>query len=86
MVKVPIMRTSAIFANLLLLGLAIYRLTRNVDFRDGEGAMMVAIFAAILSSLIALLTHPEGHGWLSLMLRRKALEEQRRIEELEKNH
>ena len=74
------MRLAATVLNVLAFLLWCYLLlTEDVN----DLPIVVCLIAANVSALLALRAVPAG-GWLSLYFRRKQLEEQRRIEELER--
>lgn len=76
------MRFVAIGLNVLLLVTVLYLFfTKGAPGKD-EIFLVIIIFAAPIFSLLAIFLKG-GESWLGLYLKRKALEEKRRIEELE---
>jgi len=77
------MKTIAILLNVALLASMTYVLaTSNGSPTGKELVTVVLIFAAPLFSLLALLRVGD-ESWLGLFLKRKALEERKRISQLE---
>ena len=80
------MRILAIIANIAFLGVVCLRIVKDIldgALVDGTEALWVIplLCTAPVLSLIALIL--SGKGWLGLYLKRKALEEKRKIEMLE---
>jgi hypothetical protein len=80
------MRTIAIFANFGLLGITCYELlAHGLPVRADEWWLFSFLIVAPVFSLIALFSSKDGKGWLALFLKRKALEEQKKIDGLAKH-
>lgn len=77
------MKWVAIFLNLLLIMLLIYQLAKKGGPGSGELLLVVVAFAAPIVSLFAFFLKRDV-GWLGLYLKRKALEEQHKIDILGK--
>jgi hypothetical protein len=78
------MRTIAILVNLGFIGVVSYELVKNGLPKGGELLIVLFVVVAPILNLIVLLSSRDGKGWLTLFLKRKALEEQRKIEDLKK--
>ena len=79
------MRIIAILANFSLIGLMCYELAKNGVPKDGEFWIVLFVSVVPILNLIALFSSHDGKGWLALYLKRKALEEQRKIDEIKKH-
>ena len=80
------MRTIAIFANFGLLGITGYELlAHGLPARADEWWLLTFLIVAPVFSLIALFSSKESKGWLALFLKRKALEEQKKIDGIKKH-
>ena len=75
------MRWISIGLNVLLILTAGYLFASKGAPREDEWLLIVVLFAAPLSSLVAL-TRVGGESWLGLYFKRKALEEKQRIKSL----
>ncbi|VUZ85106.1 hypothetical protein MELA_01482 [Candidatus Methylomirabilis lanthanidiphila] len=76
------MRNLAILLNIALIGLFLYFLvTKGLPKEGSESLIALLLFAAPTSTLWALLIDKD-ENWLSLYLRRKALEERKKIQSL----
>ena len=72
----------AVIANLCLLGTAVLFFVTEGPPREGRGFFIaILMILAPILSFIAMLRH-SGENWLSLYLRRKAIEEQAKIDRL----
>lgn len=79
------MRTVAILANVGLIGFVCYALaTYGLPKREDEWWLFLFLVGAPIFNLIALFRPRDGTGWLTLFLKRKALEEQRKIEAIKR--
>lgn len=77
------MKWIAIILNLLLIVTGCYLFsTKGAPSKD-ELFLVIVLFAAPISSLLALF-FKEGESWIWLYLKRKALEEKKKIESLGK--
>lgn len=75
------MRIIAIVLNVLLLVTFLYFLITDGVPRGSQGHLLLALFLATpISSLLALFFNKET--WIGLFLKRKALEEKKKIERL----
>jgi hypothetical protein len=75
------MRLIATILDIALIGAVIYLLS-DMKSPDGRDLIFAVLFlAAPLASLLALRV-PHGEDWMSLYIRRKALEEKKKIEHL----
>jgi hypothetical protein len=80
------MRIVAMVANVALLlyaGALLFSVGLPVNTREMWLVLLVVIVPIL--NLVALLTIATSNGWLALFLKRKALEEQKRIDELGKH-
>ena len=75
------MKWIAISLNLLLIVTAVYLVVTEGAPRKDEVVLAALLFAAPVSSLVALFVKG-GESWLGLYFKRKALEETRKIEKL----
>lgn len=75
------MRNISIALNLLLIGTSVWLLVDEHSINGVDIFIYGVVFAAPLSSLVALLLKG-GEGWLGLYVKRKALEERKKIEQL----
>ena len=75
------MRNISIALNLLLIGTSVWLLVDEHSINGVDIFIYGVVFAAPLSSLVALLLKG-GEGWLGLYFKRKALEERKKIEQL----
>lgn len=74
------MRLLASVLNIALIGTMIYLFSEKSP-QGGDLAIFALVLAAPIASLLALRVQ-HGEDWLSLYLKRKALEEKRKIEQL----
>jgi hypothetical protein len=71
--------------NLGLIALGIYGLAQDRG-SDQLGTLIAsAVIVGALGNLYLISNMPQGRDWISLSLRRRALEETKKIEELEKS-
>ena len=75
------MKWIAIFLNVLLIVTIIYLFVTKGAPNKNEVFLVVVLFAAPISSLVAL-SLKGGESWLGLYFKRKALEEKQKIEKL----
>lgn len=75
------MRNISIALNLLLISTGIWLLVDEHSINGEDIFIYGVVFAAPLSSLVALLLKG-GEGWPGLYFKRKALEERKKIEQL----
>jgi hypothetical protein len=81
------MRVLAIIANLGLLGLTAYEfLSHGLPTTGSDWTIFAFLVIAPILSLVALLKSQQSTSWLALFLKRKSLEEQKKIDELKKHH
>jgi hypothetical protein len=77
------MRVLAIIANFGLLGFTAYEfLSHGLPTTGSDWGIFAFLVIAPIFSLVALFTTQESKSWLALFLKRKALEEQKKIDEL----
>lgn len=78
------MRYLAIVLNIVLLGTAIFLVVKNgfPGADDSDFFLAIILFASPIASLMALLLN-QGDTLLGLYFKRKALEERKKIEQLE---
>jgi hypothetical protein len=79
------MRILAILSNCGLLGFACFQLAKRGLPSGGEVPLVLLLFAAPILNFITLILSRDGKGWLTLYLKRKALEEQRKIDQIKKH-
>ena len=79
------MRIIATLANFGFIGVLCFELAQNGLPKGGELWIVLFVVAAPVFNLIALFSSRDGKGWLTLFLKRKALEEQRKIDEIKKH-
>lgn len=75
------MKPIAIVLNLLLIAATIYLFATKGAPNKDEIFIVIMLFAAPISSLVAL-SLKGGESWLGLYFKRKALEEKKKIEDL----
>lgn len=75
------MKITAIILNFLLLVTVIYLFMTKGAPNEDELFLVFVLFAAPISSLVALFVKG-GDSWLSLYLKRKTLEERKKIKDL----
>lgn len=75
------MKWIAIVLNMLLIVTAVYLFATKGAPKKGEVFLVGVLFAAPISSLIALFLKG-GDSWIGLYFKRKALEEKQKIEKL----
>ena len=78
------MRVLAITFNVILLGFLTSLIVKN-GFPDSDDSEFLFACTAILTpvfNLVYQFSDKKGDGWLSLYLRRKALEEQKKIDQM----
>ena len=75
------MRILAIIANLIMLAVIIYLWVDGIG--DGELPLILLLVSTPILSILALLSS-SGKGWLALWVKRKALEEQQKIDSMTK--
>lgn len=75
------MRKLAIVLNLCLFLFIGYMLVKH-GLPKGDDILFAFLFTIVPALSILALWNVEGHDWLSLYFRRKTLEEQRKIDEL----
>jgi len=78
------MRILAILFNLLLIGVVIFLLAKEGVPEGNELLLVIPMIFAPIFSLIAIFG-AKGDNWLSLYLKRKALEEKQKIDQLTGN-
>jgi hypothetical protein len=81
------MRTIAVFANIVLLFFVCVEFSSHGIHPQGAYDLVLVLLITVtpVLSLIALFSMKKGEGWLDLFLKRKALEEQNKIDELRKH-
>lgn len=79
------MRTIAVIANFGLIGAVCYLFAEHGP--PTGRALFIALFIIVapILNVIALFSARDGKGWLALYLKRKTLEEQRKIADLKRN-
>lgn len=76
------MRLIAILGNVGLLGITAYQLNLHGFPQGLDFWFMIFLIVAPATSLFVLFRTGDSKNWLSLFLKRKALEEQKKIEDL----
>ena len=76
------MRKIAIAGNFILLGMVLYALAVQGLSKGSDRWLVIVLVIVPLLSLVALFRANESQGWFSLLMKRKALEEKRKIDEL----
>ncbi|MFZ5764811.1 MAG: hypothetical protein ACOY4H_04355 [Thermodesulfobacteriota bacterium] len=77
------MKWIAISLNIILIGMVVYLFATKGGPAKDELFLVVVLFAAPISSLLALFLKG-GESWVGLYFKRKALEEKKKIEMLGK--
>jgi hypothetical protein len=75
------MRILAILFNLLLLGMVIYLFSTRAPASGDDWLLAILMILTPIFSLIAIF-RSKGDNWLALYLKRKALEEKQKIDQI----
>lgn len=76
------MRIIAVLLNLIILGLALFFLAKKGMPSGDDWLLLIPWILAPIINLIAIMLCTKGDNWFSLYFKRKALEEKRKIEQL----
>jgi hypothetical protein len=80
------MRILAIILNIVLLVVSGFLVADEMSHPDGKDYLLAALFLGtpVVTLICLFLRRENSKGWLALFLQRKALEERRKIEDLNK--
>jgi hypothetical protein len=78
------MRILATIFNIVLIGVVIFEFIKSGIPKGNDWLIFILLFFAPIFNMIALFVQ-KGDNWLSLFLKRKALEEKQKIDQLTRN-
>jgi len=78
-----ILRTIVILANVIIFGWLIWSVATEGGLSGGEWFWFLSLLLTIVLNMLFIITSKGEDNWITLFLKRKALEEKKRIADLE---